>query len=164
MRGKGSIGYILSLGFTLMAFWLAMSGHYTPFLLSVGVGCVLLCVWIAYRMHVADEEGQPIHLYSSAPRYWAWLWVEIFKSAIDVSRRIWHPSLPISPTMTRVRASQKTDVGLATYANSITLTPGTITTGVEDKILTVYALTREGADDVQSGEMDRKVSEFEGAD
>jgi len=152
-----------ALGLTLFAFWLALSGHYTPFLIAVGLVCALFVVWLAQAMKIVDEEGQPIHLYRSAPAYWAWLWIEIFKSAIDVSTRIWHPRLPISPTMTRVRASQKTAVGLVTYANSITLTPGTITTGVKDTLLTVHALSREGADDLEAGGMDRKVSEFEGA-
>jgi len=152
-----------ALGLTLFAFWLALSGHYTPFLLAVGLISALFGVWVAVRMRIVDDEGQPVQLYRDAPAYWAWLWIEIFKSAIDVTVRIWQPRLSISPTMTRVRASQKSAVGLVTYANSITLTPGTITTGVKDTILTVHALSKEGADDLEAGDMDRKVSEFEGA-
>jgi multicomponent Na+:H+ antiporter subunit E len=52
--------------------------------------------------------------------------------------------------------------GIATYANSITLTPGTITVGVSGRELTVHALVREGALDLESGGMDRRVSQFEG--
>ena len=64
--------------------------------------------------------------------------------------------------MTIVRASQKTAAGVATYANSITLTPGTVTVGVNGRDLTVHALVREGALDLEGGGMDRRVSQFEG--
>jgi multicomponent Na+:H+ antiporter subunit E len=79
-----------------------------------------------------------------------------------VTKIILHPGLPISPTMTIVRASQKTAAGVATYANSITLTPGTVTVGVNGRDLTVHALVREGALDLEGGDMDRRVSQFEG--
>jgi len=79
-----------------------------------------------------------------------------------VTKVILHPSLPISPTMTVVRASQKTTTGVTAYANSITLTPGTITVGVSSNDLTVHALVRDGALDLEGGGMDRRVSQFEG--
>ena len=153
---------ILVLAIALAAFWLALSGHYTPFLMSVGAGCVFLTVALAYRMHIIDEEGQPLELIMAAPTYWLWLFVEIAKSAWTVTWIILDPRLPISPTFTKVRARQKTAAGIATYANSITLTPGTITTGVKGDILTVHAIVTDGADDVEAGGMDRRVSEFEG--
>jgi hypothetical protein len=78
-----------------------------------------------------------VHLMRGAFTYVPWLWWEIAKSAWAVTKIILHPRLPISPTMTKVVASQKTAVGIATYANSITLTPGTITTGVKGHVLTV---------------------------
>ena len=147
---------------SVILFWLALSGHYTPFLLMVGVCCVALTVFIASRMSIVDDEGQPVELLLAAPSYWAWLYVEIAKSAITVTRIILDPRLPISPTFTKVRARQKTAAGRATYANSITLTPGTITTGVAGDIFTVHAIVREGADDLEAGGMDERVRQFEG--
>jgi multicomponent Na+:H+ antiporter subunit E len=88
--------------------------------------------------------------------------VEIAKAAWNVARIIAHPKLPISPCMTAVDASQKSATGIVTYANSITLTPGTVTIGVKGKRLTVYALTRKGALDVEAGLMDQRVRRFEG--
>ena len=64
--------------------------------------------------------------------------------------------------MTVVRASQKTTAGVTAYANSITLTPGTITVNVSSNDLTVHALVRDGALDLEGGGMDRRVSQFEG--
>ncbi len=152
----------LGLGIALYAFWLALSGHYTPFLLSVGLLCSALCVFLADRLGILDEEGMPTHMIGGSFAYWGWLIVEIIKSGICVTRIILSPSLPISPTMTKVRASQKTAAGMATYANSITLTPGTITTGVDGDVFTVHAIQASGADDLEAGGMDAKVSAFEG--
>ena len=72
------------------------------------------------------------------------------------------PALPISPTMVTVRGTQKTAVGLVTYANSITLTPGTISVDVVDNDITVHALVEAGAEDLKGGGMDRRVTRFEG--
>lgn len=153
----------LILGVALFAFWLALSGHYTPFLISIGVGVCVLCVLVADRLGILDEEGTPMHLIGGAFGYWGWLLIEIFKSGLNVARIVLSPNLPISPTMTRVRASQESGAGLATYANSITLTPGTITVGVKNNVLTVHALEASGADDLEAGGMDAKVRAFERA-
>ena len=152
---------LVSLSVTLFLFWLALSGHYTPFLLAAGVGSAILCAFVATRLHVADAEGHPVHLWRAAVTYIPWLLWEIAKSGWAVTKLIIHPRLPISPTMTKVIASQRSTVGIATYANSITLTPGTITTGVKGNVLTVHALVRDGAADLEGGAMDARVSQFE---
>ncbi|MFV0296469.1 MAG: Na+/H+ antiporter subunit E [Hyphomicrobiaceae bacterium] len=151
-----------SLFVALLVFWLALSGHYTLFLTTIGVLVSALCVVIAGRMQVDDTEGHPAWLLPAAVTYWPWLIWEICKSAWSVTKIVLDPELPISPTMTRVFASQKTTVGVATYANSITLTPGTITTEVNGNYLTIHALVRDGADDLEGGGMDARVTRFEG--
>ena len=137
-----------SLAVSLFAFWLALSGHYTLFLTSLGALAAIVVVWMSLRMGVVDAEGHPIQHLWPALTYYPWLLVEIVKSAWSVFKIIINPSLPISPPMTVVRASQRSNIGLTTYANSITLTPGTITVSVRGDEFTVHALTREGADDV----------------
>jgi multicomponent Na+:H+ antiporter subunit E len=154
--------YVSLAGF-LFAFWLALSGHYTPGMIAVGAACAVLCVLAAVRMHVLDEEAHPIELFFRALTYFPWLVGEIVKSAVGVAKIILKPRLPIAPTMTVVQASQKTPVGVVTYANSITLTPGTITVALDGHELTVHALTRDGALDLETGAMDRRVTRFEGA-
>jgi multicomponent Na+:H+ antiporter subunit E len=153
----------ISLGGFLLLFWLALSGHYTTWLIGAGAVSAFLCVYVAVRVNVADREGHPVELLPGALTYWPWLIVEIVKSAWSVTRVILAPSLPISPTMTVVTASQKTPSGIATYGNSITLTPGTITVGVSGNQLTVHALVESGARDLEAGDMDRRVTRFEGA-
>lgn len=152
----------LSLAILLFAFWLGLSGHYTPMLVTIGAVCAVACVFAAIRMRAADEEGHPIELFWGALTYIPWLFFEILKSGWAVTKIILDPAMPISPTMTVVRASQKTQAGIATYANSITLTPGTITVGVSGNDLTIHALVRDGALDLEGGGMDRRVSQFEG--
>jgi multicomponent Na+:H+ antiporter subunit E len=146
----------LSLAGFLFAFWIALSGHYTPMLVTAGAASAIVCLLAAIRVRAADAEGHPIELFWGAITYFPWLAWEIAKSAWAVTRIILHPKLPISPTMTVVRSSQRTPAGVATYANSITLTPGTITVGV-------HALVRDGALDLEGGGMDRRVSQFEGS-
>jgi multicomponent Na+:H+ antiporter subunit E len=119
-------------------------------------------VWFAHRMNVIDAEGHPIQLGWRIVGYWAWLSKEIVKSAWDVSRIIVDPRLPISPSLVGFRPGQKTTVGLVVHANSITLTPGTITIEARPGEFLVHALTRQGAEGVTSGDMDRRVSSCEG--
>ena len=153
----------ISLAIALFAFWLLLSGHYTPFLLAAGFASSLLIVWFSDRfMSVLDREGHPIHLTLNAFSYWPWLFWEIAKAAWDVTKRILDPRLPISPALVHLKAGQHSDVGRVIYANSITLTPGTITMELEGDDLLVHALTREGAESLAGGDMDRRVTRFEG--
>ena len=152
----------LSVVISLFAFWLAFSGYFTPFLLGAGLASAIAILWFAHRMDVVDHEGHPIHLGRGALWYWPWLAKEIVKSAWDVTKIILNPRLPISPTLVTVKCSQKSAVGQATYANSITLTPGTISVVVEGDEILVHALTRAGAESLAEGDMDRRVTDFEG--
>jgi multicomponent Na+:H+ antiporter subunit E len=152
-----------SLAGFLFAFWLMLSGHYTPFLVVAGAAASILCVYVAMRARILDAEGHPIQLALHTFTYFPWLIAEIAKSAWSVTKVILHPRLPISPTLTVVKSTQRTSAGIATYANSITLTPGTITVNLEGHDLTVHALVRESALDLEKGEMDRRVTRFEGA-
>lgn len=151
-----------SLFLSLYLFWLLLSGFFTAFLLSAGAGSALAVVWFARRMDVVDAEGHPIHLGPKAIFYWPWLIKEIIKSAWDVSKIILHPKLPISPTLVRFKPTQKTAVGLVLHANSITLTPGTITIEAQAKEFLVHGLTHSGAQGVIDSEMDRRVTAGEG--
>jgi multicomponent Na+:H+ antiporter subunit E len=95
--------------------------------------------------------------------YVPWLLWEILKANVDVARIILHPKLPIRPHLFRVEASQRSEVGQVIYANSITLTPGTISLDVRDNGILVHALTDEAADELKKGEMDGRVTRLEGA-
>lgn len=155
---------VAALALTLFFFWLALSGHYTAWLVGAGAVTAIVVAAFAWRSGAVDREGFPIERVPAGLVYWPWLLKEIVKSAITVSRIILSPRLPITPTIIRIPVSQKTAVGLVTYANSITLTPGTITVEVDERRreFVVHALTSAGASDLRKGEMDRRVARFEG--
>ena len=159
------MGGALVRGVSLVAFlgaaWLLLSGHYEPLILAFGaVSCVVVAL-ISYRMGVVDYESHPIHLGWRLPIYWIWLAWEIVKANVDVAKRIIHPRMPISPTVITLEASQPNELGLAIYANSITLTPGTVTLQVDRGKLDVHALSHEAAADLERGAMDRRVTWIE---
>lgn len=152
------------MGLALFAVWLLLSGLFKGLLLLLAALSVLLTLWLAGRMRLVDSEHHPVWAALRYVPYWPWLGVEIVKSSIDVARRVLSPSLPISPVVFEVDASQQTAVGRVVYANSITLTPGTVTMEMDGQRLRVHALTEDSIDYFRSGEMDARVSRAEGTD
>lgn len=155
--------HAISLSVVLYTLWMLLSGYFDPLLMWLGLASVFVVVYTAIRMDVIDHEGHPIHLSWRALLYWPWLAVEIVKSNIDVARAILSPTMPIKPTVFRIKASQTTELGHVLYANSITLTPGTVTLAMHNSYLDIHALTETAKEGLLSGEMDRRVHAVEGA-
>jgi multicomponent Na+:H+ antiporter subunit E len=156
---------VISLAAALFALWLLLSGHTTAFLVVSGLAAAVLIAALGTTLGYADDEGHPIDLLGRGLVYWPWLIKEIVASGLAVAAIIVHPRLPISPRLVRLKTSQHGPVGMVTYANSITLTPGTITVEVNrlDRELLVHALTRAAADGLAAGDMDRRVTAMEQA-
>ncbi|CAA7620742.1 Na+/H+ antiporter subunit E [Magnetospirillum sp. SS-4] len=155
--------HALSLFLILFGLWLIMSGHYLGWLVALGAASAALTVWIARRLEAIDHEGHPLHLAWRGMPYWGWLLVEIVKSNIDVARAILSSPAAIDPSVFKIKAGQRDELGWAVHANSITLTPGTVTMAIDaDGTFTVHALTRASRQGVESGEMDRRVSRLMG--
>ena len=151
---------LVSLSVTLFVFWLALSGHYQALIIGFGVVSCLLVAWLAHRMDLADREGHPIHLGLSGLLYVPWLAWQILKSTVDVTRLILNPAMPIDPRIERVPSTQTGAVGHVTFANSITLTPGTVSVELDPGTVEVHALTKELMDDLKTGEMDSKATDM----
>ena len=75
--------HVVGLGASLLAFWLLMSGIYTPLIISLGIASILLVLYIAHRMDLYDHETFPYHLKGRVFGYWGWLAKEIFKANIE---------------------------------------------------------------------------------
>ena len=159
-RGVWKHGF--SLFVMLIIVWLLWSGHYSVLFIIFGAFSCLAVLAITLKMKIADPEGQPMHLLGGAIFYWPWILWEIFKANIGVTRIILNPKLPISPTLIEVKASQKSALGKVIYANSITLTPGTVSVDVSGDTIIVHALSLENAEELLTGEMDRRVTKMEG--
>jgi multicomponent Na+:H+ antiporter subunit E len=151
----------VGLGGVLYGFWLLLSGHYTPLLLGLGVASTVLVVYLCARMGAVDEEGAPFHLTGRLALYIPWLMKEILVSNVAVARIILDPALPIDPALGRFRASQETEIGRMIHAQSITLTPGTITTGVNGKDFELHALVAAELTGREEAEMDRRCTVLE---
>ncbi len=153
--------HTISLAFTLGLFWLLNSGHYTALVMTLGVLSIVFVIFLVHRMDVVDHESQPLHLTARIPGYYLWLAKEVILSNISVVKHIWLGNQSISPTMATIDVSQKTDMGKVIYATSITLTPGTVAVDLVGDQIVVHALLREGIEELNAGEMDRRVSRLE---
>ena len=153
---------ILVTGLLLAGAWLLWSGHNDALLFAFGAGSVLLVVGLSRRMDRVAEAPRVYTLGLRPLAYLPWLLWEIVKANLAVARLILDPSLPIAPRLVRVRALQKTPLGQTIFANSITLTPGTLSLEVEDGSVLVHALTAESAAGVLEGSMNRRVARLEG--
>ena len=154
-RGETAL-YGMVLFVILMAVWLLNSGHYTPLLIGFGVGSCLFVVYLSWRMGIIDREGLPVRLVPRALLYGPWLFKEIFQANVDVAKRTLTPYEPdVSPRVFDTGVTQKSDLGRV-------LTPGTVSIGVRGAYITVHAIAEEVADGLLEGEMDRRVTWFEG--
>ena len=149
----------ITLFIVLFGFWLLMSGYYTPLILSLGVISCLLCVYLTIKGKFLDNETLPIYFFPRLIQYTLWLIKEILKSNIQTAKVIIMKSE--EPELFSVKATQTSNEGKVTYANSITLTPGTVTTQIKDDTFEIHALTKEFGDDVRSSEMDKMVTWLE---
>jgi multicomponent Na+:H+ antiporter subunit E len=146
----------------LFAIWLLWSGLYTPLIIGLGVVSCLVCVWITYRMRALDAPRFQLTTVLRAAGYFPWLLKEIAAANWTVIRIVLSPRLDVDPVVLTLKASQRTDLGRVVYGNSITLTPGTLTMDEDGDQLTVHALTRDGAEQLEGGEMDMRVTRLEG--
>jgi multicomponent Na+:H+ antiporter subunit E len=154
---------VVSLTIVLTAVWLAWSGHYEPLVLALGAASIVGVVALCVRMRIVDQEGAPLELRLPALlAYVPWLAWEIVKANLDVARRILTPGpLRIAPRLVRVRMSQRRPVTRTVHANSITLTPGTISIDVGEHEILVHALHEEAAAGVLEGAIDRRCTALE---
>jgi len=146
----------------LSSLWILLSGHFEAFYLGLGAVSVALSCWLWWRAGLAEQDRLS---WRHVPRlliYQVWLLKEIAYANWAVMREILRPRLAISPTVLRVPASQPDDLGRVIFANSITLTPGTIALEVDAQGVLVHALTATGAAALADGGMDARVSAIYG--
>ncbi len=155
----------LPLALVLAATWLLWSGHTEALILGLGAVSVVAVVLAAGRLRLLDEEGVPLAVMNARlPGYVLWLLVQLVLSNLDVVRRVWVALLggaSVAPRMVKVTPTQRTAVGRVLFANSVTLTPGTVSVRLYDGELLVHALHAGSADDLLGGEMDRRVTALE---
>ncbi len=151
---------------TLSVLWVTFSGHYTfthGLIAFLGVVSILLVCYFSVKMRVLNHQGHPLYFpFIQFSHYWMWLVVEILKANIIVTKSVISPTLSIKPLLKAIPSSQKTEVGKVIFANSITLTPGTVAINITvNNDILVHALHAHELDDLEGGQMDRRVSLLE---
>lgn len=148
---------VLLLGALLVVGWLLWSGLYKPLLLGLGVVSCLLTLYVIRRMGYFENDTYAFHYQRGMTLFWLWLGIEVVRSSLEVARIVLRPRLQVEPKTVTIDASDLSLVGRALLGNAITLTPGTLTMDVDRGQLLVHALTEQGAQQIQQGEMLRRV-------
>ena len=154
--------YLLSLALILALLWLGISGVYKPLLFMLGAASVVFVVWLSQRMDVVGVEHNPIIYSWRLPVYWAWLTWQIIIANVQVAAAALKPG-KVRPQIVEVPVGCQSAVGNVTYANSVTLTPGTVTLLLERNMLSAHALLDASAESLKTGEMERWVTWLEGS-
>jgi multicomponent Na+:H+ antiporter subunit E len=152
----------LCLFVSLMAFYVVLSGQIaSSFLMGAGVVACLGVTLLAKRLGIVDDEGVPYRYWWPTIKYIPWLIWQIVLSSIAVLKLVWQPKMDIQPQMVVIKHDLRTAYGVATYMNSITLTPGTVTVDIGKDELLVHCITKAVADDLKGGEMERRIRAIE---
>jgi multicomponent Na+:H+ antiporter subunit E len=144
-----------------MAVWLILSGMYDFIHIFYGVISVAFVVWLNDRLTplpLAGERcGERRIIFSRLLLYIPWLLWQIALSGIYVARVVLKPHPRLAPTIVRFTSRQPGVVARVILANSITLTPGTITVAINGDLFTVHALTADTAAGLVNGDMESRV-------
>ncbi|EPJ43983.1 MAG: hypothetical protein OFPII_38140 [Osedax symbiont Rs1] len=151
----------LSLSVILAIFWLSNSGHFSGLIAILGIGSISLVVLISYKLSAIDEESLPLYLIPRIFAYCLWLMVVISKANITVLKQIWLGGKYLSPGFERIKIGQRTDMAKVIYANSITLTPGTVAVDLYADEILVHALDYRSIEFLVAGEMNSRVCRLE---
>ncbi len=153
------MAYLLGLIIGVTLFWVGLSGHFEFPILHMGIGAIIFVIWFAARLKIIDRETSPYFLLPRMLGYWFWLGGEIVKANLVVLRAALSVTPDIEPAMTRVKTRCKSDLAKASFANAITLTPGTVTIDIEGDELIVHGLYARDVAPGSFDEMDRRTSE-----
>jgi multicomponent Na+:H+ antiporter subunit E len=143
----------------LFAFWLLLSGKFDVFHITLGVICSLLVAYLFHDLLFANVRvGDMRTIAARFLKYIPWLLYQIILSNIHVASLVIRGKMPIDPQIVTFKTKLETDVSQVTLANSITLTPGTITMDIKDGVYYVHALSQKVADDLNAGDMEDRVA------
>jgi len=146
--------------FILYLHWILWSGKFDAFHLSLGVISCALVTFMSYDLYFKRKKFSSKIIVEAIRfiKYIPWLFYQIVLSNIHVASLVLSPKMPIDPKVIRYKTKLKTDIALVTFANSITLTPGTITADISEGEYYVHALSKKVADDLMTGKMEDKVA------
>lgn len=145
--------------FILLGFWFLLSGEFTPLLIILAVISSIIVSFLTKDLFF--KENINIKLIIKIFMYAPWLVWQIVLANIQVLKILLKPNLDIDPSMVEFVPQVKTDIGITLLANSITLTPGTVTIFADKDHFFVHALGPEFAEGLSGGEMEKRILEIE---
>ncbi|MEK6599598.1 MAG: Na+/H+ antiporter subunit E [Deltaproteobacteria bacterium] len=150
--------YIIAF-FILFLNWVIWSGMFDAVHLSLGVISCLLVIYMSHDILFTSKKITSKHLIEVIRfiKYIPWLLYQIVLSNIYVARLVMNPNMPIDPQVIRFKTKLKKNISMVTFANSITITPGTITADIKEGEFYVHCISRKVADDLP-GEMENRVA------
>jgi multicomponent Na+:H+ antiporter subunit E len=158
-RRKTAFQNFIGTGIILFAFWVLLSGQFDAFHLTLGAICSSLVAYLYHDLLFANVRvGDMRIVIGRFIAYIPWLLYQILMSNIHVASLVLRPKMPIDPKIVTFKTKLETDVSCVTLANSITLTPGTITMEIRDGVYYVHALSKKVADELRAGEMEDRVA------
>lgn len=149
-RGR-TIRAILRAAPFLSVFWLLLSGRFEPLPLVLGALSVALVCWLGWWADLEQLHGVTIPVVLRLPRYFLWLGAKVIISALTVVRQVWSPRLALRPVVEPTPTHELTVLAQVIYANSITLTPGTISLDVDDERVLVHSLAAGDVEELRAG-------------
>lgn len=152
------MAYLLGIFFAIFAFWMANSGHYKPLMLGFAALSFAITLALCARLKIIDREGAPYVRLFGWLAYYPWLAWEIVKSNWVIIKACLRAELDISPSLVKLKTICKSDMAKVTFANSITMTPGTVTVEIEGDKLLVHGLYEANTQPEAFEEMDRRCA------
>jgi len=146
----------------LSTFWLLLSGYIQPLLLSFGAISVIVVLFVLKRMDDVDQEKQEIGTGLRLMQYFPWLIWQVITSSLQVTKLIWGPTDKLSPSVATIKVDNVPPKRRALYANSITLTPGTLSVDLVGDEITVHALQKSSIDELEQKVMEKKITQIWG--
>ena len=147
--------------FGLMLLWLSLSGYFNFLQVSFGIVSTFFVVWLTIHLKLLTTDGARLQILRGYPLYLLWLTWEIIVSNILLAKIILAPKMELHRQIIHTKANQSSDLAKAIYANSITLTPGTLTVDVDPDGFTVHSMAKTFADDICSDKMNERVAKLE---
>lgn len=145
--------------FIMMGFWILLSGKFDPFHLTLGVISSALVSFLSADLLMFENGKNRLATGMRFLLYLPWLLYQIVLSTLHVTFLALHPKMKeqIDPTIVTFKTKLKSNIAKVALANSITLTPGTITIRIEDQIFYVHAISRKAAAGLP-GEMEERLA------
>lgn len=166
LKKRGGKKSIFNVFAVLFVFWLVLSGLFDYFHIALGVISCLLVAYLSSDLgHIDLGRVNRWQVLTRFAGYIPWLLYQVVLSNIHIAKIVLSPRIQLNPEVVVYPTFLKGDLSRTLFANSITLTPGTVTIDIDEENLYVHAINEKVKKDLLTGQMEKKVyNVFKGGD